>query len=49
MKTENNSIFNLIEIFGQTTKGSNSNKKSHPDCDTNFHHDFYCKIKDSSL
>ena len=42
MKTHIKSIFNLIEIFGQSKKSgfSTINPKVH--CEQKHHHDFYC-------
>ncbi|WP_225969325.1 hypothetical protein [Dokdonia sp. PRO95] len=41
MKTKNNSIFNLIEIFRNTTNRV-SKQLFKTNCETNFNDDYYC-------
>jgi len=42
VKTKLKSIFNLIEIFGQTNKAAKKQLDSSLHCEQKHHHDFYC-------
>lgn len=42
MKTKQNSIFNLIEIFGRPQRATNKRQDSLSHCEEKYHHDFYC-------
>ncbi len=42
MRKRNISIFNLIEIFGNTEKNNLKTKDSKTHCEQKYHHDFYC-------
>lgn len=42
MKTRIKSIFNLIEIFGQSKKEVKRTLSTETHCEQKYHHDFYC-------
>ncbi|WP_157491755.1 hypothetical protein [Maribacter thermophilus] len=42
MKTHIKSIFNLIEIFGQSKKEVKTTLSAKTHCEQKHHHDFYC-------
>lgn len=43
--TNNISIFNLIDIFSGSRSRVQEKLISVTDCDTHFHHNFYCDIE----
>lgn len=45
MKTSEQSIFNLIEIFRTSQKANTQTVKVSEHCGQKYHHDFYCNAE----